>query len=154
MQFTSKEFQYEFQTHSVHLTLLAPEHQEMNGKVEVTWRTLRTIAHSIMVHVRVLEAYINFALMYTEDHISMLLTIKDLINEDSEPPTPYKLATGMKPSTSHLHVLFCPCVVKKSTPHVGTKALNMRHQAQKGFQCIFFGITQYQKGYLVYVPNK
>ena len=28
----------------------------------------------------------------------------------------------------------------------------MRHQAQKGFCGIFVGITQHQKGYLVYVP--
>ena len=41
----------------------------MNGQVEVIWRTLRTIAHSLMVHVRVSEAYIHFALMYTTDHI-------------------------------------------------------------------------------------
>ena len=34
-------------------TLAAPEHQEMKGQVEVTWRTLHTIAHSLMVHARV-----------------------------------------------------------------------------------------------------
>ena len=49
--------------------LAAPEHKEMNGQVGVTLRTLHTITHSIMVHDRVLEAYIHFALMYTTDHI-------------------------------------------------------------------------------------
>ena len=49
--------------------LAAPEHQEMNGQAEVTRRTLRTTEQSIMVHARVLEACINFALMYTTDHI-------------------------------------------------------------------------------------
>ena len=58
-QFTSMEFKEECQTCGVHLTLAALEHQEMKRQVEVTRRTLRTIAHSIMVHVRVLEAYIN-----------------------------------------------------------------------------------------------
>ena len=29
----------------------------MNGQVEVTWRTLRTIAHSHMVHARVPKIY-------------------------------------------------------------------------------------------------
>ena len=29
----------------------------------------------------------------------------------------------------------------------------MCHQAQKGFCSIFVGITQHQKGYLVYVPS-
>ena len=99
----------------------------MNVQVEVTWRTLRTVAHSLMVHARVLEAYINFALMYTTDQIFPVLPIKDLINEDNDPTTPYKLATGTKPSLSLLRVLFCPCVVRKATAHVGKKALNMRH---------------------------
>ena len=69
----------------------------MNGQVEVTWRTLRTISQSLMVHARFSEAYIHFALMYTTDHIFSVIPIKDLINEDGEPPTPFKLETGMKP---------------------------------------------------------
>ena len=133
--------------------LAAPEHQEMNRQVEVTWRTLITISHYIMVHARVLEAYIHLALMYTIDHIFTVILIKYLINEDGDRTTPFKLATGTKPSVSHLRVLFCPCVVWKATAHVETKALNMRHQTQKGFRGIFVGITQNQKGYLVYVTS-
>ena len=91
--------------------------------------------------------------MYTIDHIFLILPIKDLINEDGDPTTPYKLATGTKPSVSHLPLLFFPCVVQKDTAHVETKTLNMRHQAQKGFRGIFVGIPQHQKGYLVYVPS-
>ena len=53
MQFTSTEFKDEFQTCGVRLTLAAPEHQEMNVQVEATWRTLRTVAHALMVHARV-----------------------------------------------------------------------------------------------------
>ena len=52
-QFTSTEFKEECQTCGVHLTLEAPEHQEMNGQVEVTWRTLRTVSHYLMLHARV-----------------------------------------------------------------------------------------------------
>ena len=52
-QLTLMEFKEEFQTCGVRLTLAAPEHQEMNGKIEVTWRTLRTVAHYLMVHARV-----------------------------------------------------------------------------------------------------
>ena len=91
--------------------------------------------------------------MYTTDHIFPVLPIKDLINKDGDPTTPHKLATGKKPSVSHIRVLFCPCVVWKATAHVGTKTLNMRHQAQNGFHGIFVGITEHQKGYLVYVPS-
>ena len=106
-----------------------------------------------MVHDRVSEAYINFALMYTTDHICPVLRIKDMINEDGDPTKPYKLATGTKPKVSHLRVFFCPCIVRKATAHVWTKALNMRHQAQKGFRGIFVGIPEHQIVYLVYIPS-
>ena len=96
-KFTSMEFKQECQTCSVYLMLLAPEHQEMNRQDEVLWRMLRTIPHSLMVHARVLETYIHFALMYTIDHIFSVLPIKDLINQDGHQTTPYKLATGTKP---------------------------------------------------------
>ena len=124
----------------------------INGQVEVTWRTLCTVAHALMVHARVPELYVHFALMYATDHIFLVLSIKYLINEDGDPTTPYKLATGTKPSVSHLHVLFCPCVVQKTTAHVDKKTLNMSHQAQKGFCGIFVEIPRHQKGHLVYVP--
>ena len=117
-------------------TLAYQEHKEMNGQVEVKRRTLCTIAHSIMVHVRVSEAYIHFELMYRADHIFPVIPIRDLINKDGYPSTPFKFATGMKPSVSHLCVLFCPCVARKANLHVYKKALNMRHQAQKGFSGI------------------
>ena len=74
------------------LTLAAPEHQEMNRQVEVTWRTLRTVAHSLMVHARFPEVYVHFALMYTTYHIFTVLPIKDLINKDGDPTMPHKLA--------------------------------------------------------------
>ena len=102
------------------MTLAAPEHQEMNRQVEVTWRTLRTVTHALMVYARFPEVYVHFTLMYTTDHIFPVLPIKDLINKDGDPTTPHKLATGTKPSVSHLSVLFCPCVLRKSTAHVET----------------------------------
>ena len=37
---------------------------------------------------------------------------------------------------------------------IETKTLNVRHQAQKGFRGIFFGIPEHKKLYLVYVPSK
>ena len=135
------------------MTLAASEHQEINGQFEVTRRTLHTIAHSLMVHARVLENCIHFALMYTTDHNLPVIPIKDMINKDGDTTMPHKLATGTKPLVSHLRVLLCPCVVWKAMAHVETKTLNMRHQAQKGFRGIFVGIPQHQKGYLVYVPS-
>ena len=103
-QFTCTEFKGGCQTHGVCLKLAAPEHQEMNIKVEITWRMLRTIAHSLMVHPQVLESNIHFALTYTADNNFPVIPIKDLINKDGETNIPFKLATGMKPSISHLCV--------------------------------------------------
>ena len=103
------------------MALVAPENQEMNGKVEVTWRTLRTVAYSPMVNARVPEVYVHFALMYTTDYVFPVLPIKYLINKDGDPTTLHKLATGTKPSVSNLRLLFCPCVVRKATAHVETK---------------------------------
>ena len=60
----------------------------------------------------------------------------------------------MKTSIFHLRILFCTCVLQKNTAHVGTKALIMHHQSQKGFGSIFVGIPQHQKGYIVNVPHK
>ena len=51
-QFISKEFQEGLSVHIVQLSLAAPDHQEINSQVKVTWVTLRTITHSIMAHVR------------------------------------------------------------------------------------------------------
>ena len=97
-QSTSTGFQDNCQTCSVHLTAVYLEHQEMNGKVEVTWIMLCMISHSHMVHEGFLESYIHFVLMYTEDHIFLVLLIKDLINEDGKDTTPLKLEIDMKPS--------------------------------------------------------
>ena len=53
-QFTLTESKEECQNRGVRLTLATPEHQEMNVQVEVAWRKLFTVAHSLMVHARVL----------------------------------------------------------------------------------------------------
>ena len=55
-------------------------------------------------------------------------TNKNLVNQDGEPTTPYKLETGTKTSVSNICALLCPCVVQKETEYVDTKTLNIRHQ--------------------------
>ena len=58
----------------------------MNRQVKVTWRTLRAIEHLLMVHARVLEAYIYFALMYMTDKKFPVLSIKYLIKKTARRP--------------------------------------------------------------------
>ena len=99
----------------------------MNRQVEVAHGTLRTITHPLMVHARVSEGLISFALMYLSYHKFRVLQTKDFINKDGNHITQFKLATGKKPSISLFHVLFFPCFVQKSTAHVGKKTLNTHH---------------------------
>ena len=122
--------------------------------IQSSWRTLRTISHSLMVHVRVLEYYIHFMLIYTVDHIFLVLPIIYLISKDGKPTTPHKLVKGTKPSILYLSILFVSCVVWKATAYVETKVLNMRHQVQNGIFDISVGIIQHQKIYPVHVPHK
>ena len=145
MQFTSKDFHEVIFLRGVRLSLAAPDHQEMNSQVEATWRKLRTITLSIMVHTRVSDEYLHFALMYMTDHIFPVIRTKHLVNQYGEPITPRKMETGTKPLVSNLHVLLCPCVARKATAQVDKKALNMHHQSQKDFCGIFIGFPKHQK---------
>ena len=71
--------------------------------------------------------------MYRTDNISTVLPIKYLVNHHGEQTTPQKLTMVTKTLVSNICVLVYICVVRKSTAHVDTKALNMRHQSKKGF---------------------
>ena len=51
-----------------------------------------------MVHARVSDECINFALMYMTDNLLSVLPIKNLVNEDGETTITHKLATSTKPS--------------------------------------------------------
>ena len=79
IQFSFNEFQGGISVCGLQLSLVAPEHQDTNIQIEVTWQKWRTIAKSIMVHTRVLYKYINFVLIYTTDNIYTVLQIKQLV---------------------------------------------------------------------------
>ena len=90
-QLTSNEFQEVIYVRGLQITLTAPENWEINGLVKATWRTLKVIAHSIMVHTQALYEYIHSSLMYTTHYMFTVLPIKHLINQDGEPTTPHKM---------------------------------------------------------------
>ena len=92
----------------------------MNGQPEVTWRTLRIIGHSLVVHDRVLEVYIHFALMYTPEHILLVLPNNDIINKDGNPTTTFKLATG-KDIQYHINACYFVHVLYGKLLHIMTK---------------------------------
>ena len=151
--FTSTEFQDECQTRGVHLELAAPEHQEMNVQVKMTWRKFCTISHSLMVHARVLEACIHFALIYTVNHIFLILPIKDPINKDDKPTTPFKLVTGKKPSITFTRVILSICCTK-SYCTCWDKGIKYTSSRVKWFPRYLRWNSTTSKRYLVYVPHR
>ena len=46
MHFTLKEFQEVISVHGVKIAFAAPDHQEINGRVEVTWK------HCKLLHIQ------------------------------------------------------------------------------------------------------
>ena len=86
-QFTSEEFKDGCAVRGVNLTLAAPEHQEMNGIVESTWKNIRTIAHAQLNFGRVEESLTHFALIHAAHVIVPVLPLRDLVNEDGEQTT-------------------------------------------------------------------
>ena len=92
--------------------------------------------------------------MYTTDHIFLVLPIKDLINKDVEPTTPFKHVTGMKSSVSIIfkHVIFSICCTENYCTRCD-KGVKYVSPSTKYFRGIFIGITEHQKEYLVYVPH-
>ena len=119
MQFTYREFQEGLTVLGVQPALAEPDHQETNGQVKVTWWTLLTITHSIMVHALVSDRYIYIALMDMTDHISTVLPIKYLVNQDGEPIIPCKLATGTNIQYQN-HVFYSVYVLYKRQMHMLT----------------------------------
>ena len=74
LQFTSKYFQGSLSVHVIRLTLVEPDHQEINVQFEVTLWTLQTISHSIMM-----KTYI-FSFIHTSNHIFHFLPTKHFVN--------------------------------------------------------------------------
>ena len=60
--FMSEEFRNGCLLIGVDVTHAAPRHQEMNGLAERSWRSIRDLAFSMMVHAHVGDEFYDFAL--------------------------------------------------------------------------------------------
>ena len=104
------------------------------------WSCMETVAYNCTLFYGTWDifgsVYSFFIHEYDRSYFPVL-SFKDIINEDREPTTPFKLVTGKKTSVSHLRMLFPPCISQKYTENVDKKALNMHRQALKGFCSIF-----------------
>ena len=104
-----------------------------------------------MVHARILEEYIHYALMYTTDHNFPVLPTKDLIKKYSKPTTPFKLTIG-KNLQYRIYACYFFCELYRKLMHTLTKGVTYVSPSAKVFRGIFVGIPQHQKRYLIYIP--
>ena len=59
--FTSANFLKWCHTHKIHVSIMAPHHQQMNSIVKCQWQTIHQISHICMVHACLPIAYYHFA---------------------------------------------------------------------------------------------
>ena len=97
--FMSQEFVKDCTEKRINVSHAAPRHQEMNGLAERSWRSIRDLAFSMIVHAQVGDKYYDFAL----DHawkVFNCLPIKGL-EKDGKPITPFESFFNVKPSLSN-----------------------------------------------------
>ena len=122
----------------------------MNGLAERTWRSLRDLAFSMIVHAHVGDEFYDFAL----DHawkIHNCLPIRGL-QKEGNPVTPYELFYGAPPCISKFRVLFCPVVMSIGLRTVNGHVCDRRNNPERGIRGIHVGLANRSEGYLIYVP--
>ena len=156
--FESQEFLQGCADYKIGLSHAAPRHQEMNGLAERSWKSIRELAFSMMVHAHVGDEFYDFAL----DHawkVYNCLPIKGL-EKDEVPATPYEMFFGSKPSLDKFRVLFCPIIVgigdKRGPATDDGEPRPVRHRRntpERAIRGIHVGIAQRSEGWLCYLPS-
>ena len=153
-QFGSQDFRAACFADGIYVHLAAPKHQESNGLCERTWQSIRILAFAFLNYARVKNEFMTFALEHAWK-IFNILPIKNLVDSDGNPTTPFYLFYKVKPSVRKMRVLFCPVVAKvydrqqKNHKTKETHHYNSSTHPQRGVPGIFVGIPRGQDGYLV-----
>ena len=150
-QFTSEEFRVYCSENNFIFSLASPDHQEMNGISESTWKSVKQLAHSLQVQGRVGENFLYHALKYAVQ-IHRVLPIKNLYKNGRQ-STPYELHYNKRPKVGKFRILFCPAIVRKHTSINNVKTPSIRATGQKGFRGIFIGFPENMAGYELYIPS-
>jgi transposase InsO family protein len=145
-QFTSEEFKKHCWEAGIQLSLAAPKKQYQNHLAECTWQTIGTMAHSLLVHARLPDSFMYYALVYS-CHIFNVLPVKGLYSRD-QVATPYELFQGTKPNISQFRVFGCPVTARKWTITGNSHG----KQTERGIRGIFVGFDANQKGYVFFSP--
>ena len=72
--------------------LAAPKHQEQNGLVERHWGIIAKLANTLLLHARLNRKFFYYAAKYAQ-YIHDVIPVRDLLDENGLPTTPYYLAT-------------------------------------------------------------
>lgn len=150
-EFRSNEFNDWCRENSIVFTTAAPKHQEQNGMVETHWGEVSKLANIMLIHARLSTKFIFYALKYAEK-IHDVIPVRNLVDEEGKPTTPYYLAFKRHPKVSHFRVFGCPAVFKKYEVSVKGKRVVNKYM-QQGMRGIFVGIPDDSAGWLFYVPT-
>jgi hypothetical protein len=147
-QLTSKEFRQYCKDNNIHLTLAAPKKQYQIHLAEWSWKTVSTMAWSLLVHARLPDTFWYHALKYTT-YIFNVLPIHGLKGELDLPSTPYELFYNKKPNISRFRIFGCPAIICLWVATNNTNGKQMEH----GIRGIFLGFNVNQKGYIIFAPG-
>ena len=150
-EFRSDTFRKWCGENNIHFNSAAPKHQEQNGLVERHWGTIAKLANTLLLHARLNRKFFYYAVKYAQ-YIHDVIPVRDLLDENGLPTTPYYLATGRKPAVKHFRVFGCPAVFKRYEVSSDGKRIHNKYN-QQGMRGIFVGIPDDASGWLFYVPT-
>ena len=150
-EFRSDVFRKWCGENKIHFTSAAPKHQEQNGLVERHWGTIVKLANALLLHARLNRKFFYYAAKYAQ-YIHDIIPVKNLLDAEGNPTTPYFLATGRKPAVKHFRVFGCPAVFKRYEVSDNGKRVKNKY-TQQGMRGIFVGLPDDSAGWLFYVPS-
>ena len=103
------------------------------------------------MHARLNRKFFYYAVKYAQ-YIHDVIPVRNLLNENGLPTTPYYLATGRKPAVKYFRVFGCPTVFKRYKVSSDGKHIHNKYN-QQGMRGIFVGIPDDESGWLFYIPT-
>ena len=149
--FTSKEFHEMCVERKLKLSFASPRHQEMNGLAERSWRSVRDLAFSMMVHAQVGDELYDFA----HNHAWKVFNCLPIsgLQKECKSTTPFELFFGQAPSLRRSKVLFCSAIMAIGEKTFEGRTLDRRNNPERGIRGIHVGIANRSEGWLIYAPS-
>ena len=114
--------------------------------VERYWGTITKMANTMLLHARLNKKFFFYAVRYAQ-RIHDVIPVKDLIDNQGLPTTPYYLLSGSKSNVKYFRVFRCPAVFKKY--EFSDKGKRTKDKfSQQGIRGIFVGLPDDSAGWL------